>query len=388
MRILIVIVLALVAVGAAGVWALGNLGGGEGPTAVASVKEIPAQPVAVAAASPPVSAPTPTVAEAKPAPKPAAKPAPAAAPPAPAPTPTVAEAAPAPASAAQPSAEADKAKKPEDKIKSMLTERLKKELGAAPKSGAAAPPAAAPGAAFDDARSAGAAPAQPPAAEAAAPPPPAPAPEPQVKVAAAPAKPAPAAAPAAQPAAASAPAPADVTIDAQLKSRKVTYNRPPQTLVLDKGIDLSLIIDATGENQAAERMKDLPGTIVERDVKLSDNVAAELVGRDFDIQLQSAASRQKLSPRIANEWRWRVTPKALGPHTLTLTVYAYPNGALDGEPIDSYRDDINVEVKQFDQIVGWAKGVQPLFAVIAAMAGLLSATVAVLRFRRDGRKAA
>ena len=123
-------------------------------------------------------------------------------------------------------------------------------------------------------------------------------------------------------------------------------------------------------------------------MKLSDNVAAELVGRDFDIQLQSAASRQKLSPRIANEWRWRVTPKALGPHQLTLTVYAYPNGSLDGAPIDSYRDDITVEVKQFDQVIGWAKGVQPLFAVIAACAGLLSASVAVLRFRRDGKKPA
>jgi hypothetical protein len=186
--------------------------------------------------------------------------------------------------------------------------------------------------------------------------------------------------------AAAAAAAADVTINVQLQSRKVTYNRPPRTLVLDKGIDLSLIIDSTGENQAAERLKDLPGTIVERDLKLSDNVAAELFGRDFDIQLQSAASRQKLSPRIANEWRWRVTPKALGPHTLTLTVYAYPNGSLDGEPIDSYHDDIVVEVKQLDQVISWAKGVQPLFAVIAACAGLLSALVAALRFRSERKR--
>mgnify|MGYP000505803544 CR=1 FL=1 len=133
----------------------------------------------------------------------------------------------------------------------------------------------------------------PPAAAA-----PTPAPEPTVRVAQAPIKPAAPASAAPQSASAgpaTTSAPADVTINAQLKSRKVTYNRPPQTLVLDKGIDLSLIIDSTGQNQAAERLKDLPGTIVERDVKLSDNVAAELVGRDFDIQLQSAASRQKHS---------------------------------------------------------------------------------------------
>jgi hypothetical protein len=381
MRMLLVVLLALVAIGAGGVWALGALGGAEGPKAVASVKEIPATSIAAAPAAPSPTVAVPTVAV-PPAPAKAAatKPAPAPAPAAPAvsappaPAPTVAAPPPAtPAAAAPPSIE--------DQLKAKLKQKLGAALPAIPATAASPAPVTA----LDEAVKTAAAPAAPPA-----PPPPATtaAPEPVVRTAQAPtAKPA-TPATVSQPAAVATAmaAAADGAIDAQLKSRKVTYNRPPKTLVLDKGIDLSLIIDATGENQAAERLKDLPGTIVERDVKLSDNVAAELVGRDFDIQLQSAASRQRLSPRIANEWRWRVTPKALGPHTLTLTVYAYPNGSLDGEPIDSYHDDIVVEVKQLDQVIGWAKGVQPLFAVIAAMAGLLSASVAVLRFRSEHKK--
>ncbi len=125
---------------------------------------------------------------------------------------------------------------------------------------------------------------------------------------------------------------------------------------------------------------------MERDVDLSDFVSAELKGADFDIQLQTAAVRQKLSPKIANEWRWRVTPTATGTRTLTLTIYGYASGSLDAEPLDAYRDEITVEVQQLDQIINWAKGVQPVFAVLAALAGAASALFAFLRFREEKKK--
>ncbi len=189
----------------------------------------------------------------------------------------------------------------------------------------------------------------------------------------------------------SAPAPAATSaavasLETQFKSRKLTYNRPPEKLALDKPIDISLIIDTTGDANAAERLKDLPGSVVERDVELSDFVSAELIGADFDIQLQTTAARQKLSPKFANEWRWRVTPTATGMHTLTLTVYGYATGSLDAEPLDSYRDNITVEVQQFDQIVTWAKGVQPVFAILAAIAAVGSAAFAFLRFREEKKQ--
>ncbi len=175
-------------------------------------------------------------------------------------------------------------------------------------------------------------------------------------------------------------------LEAQFKSRRLTYNRPPQKLALDKAIDISLIIDTSRQTDAAERLQGLPGTIVERDVDLSDRVAAELLGAAFDIELQTTSTRQKLSAKLANEWRWRVTPKQKGTHTLTLNVYGYAVGSADAEPLDSYRDDITVEVQAMDELVTWAKGVQPLFGVLAGIAAIGSAAFAFLRFREEKKQ--
>ncbi|HVY89463.1 MAG TPA: hypothetical protein VG942_11375 [Hyphomonadaceae bacterium] len=362
MRILIVVVLAIVALGAAGVWALGQFGDsltGAKQATTATVRE--AQPVAVADATPKPAEPPATKPSATPATKSKEKTAPAvAATPEPIPAPTADPARPQPAPAPPPAPESSTGSKPNNPF---LAQSL------------------------DDSRAAKSAPAAPAPAPAevqvqaapAAPPPP---PPPSTQLATTQSAPAASPAPASLPTTTAQP----VSLDQQIKSRRLTYNRPPKTLALNKPIDISLVIDSTGQNQAAEEMKNLPGTVVERDVGLSDFVSAELSGADFDIQLQTAASRQKLSPKIANEWRWRVTPTATGPHTLTLTVYGYESGSLDAEPLDSYRDDISVEVQQLDQIINWAKGVQPVFAILAALAGATSALFAMLRFREERKR--
>lgn len=179
---------------------------------------------------------------------------------------------------------------------------------------------------------------------------------------------------------------APVGLEAQFKSRKVTYNRPPQKLALDKAVDVSLVINATeNENAGQEALQGFPGTIVERDVDLSDIVSAQLTGVGFDITSQTV-ERQKLSGKVLNRWAWRVTPTELGEHTLILEIFGYASGSLDAEPLDAYRDVIVVEVQQFDQIVSWAKGVQPIFAVLAALAGIGSAIFAFLRFREEKKQ--
>ncbi|MDP3737914.1 MAG: hypothetical protein Q8R02_11025 [Hyphomonadaceae bacterium] len=352
MRTVIVVVLAIVAVGFAGVWALGQFGGAL--TSEATVVAVPMvkepEPIVTAAAAPvvepPVSRAARTVAPpvVEPAPEPVA---PATAAPAATPAPET-PAATAPAASPTPNP------------------LRPNTLDASPASPVVPPPAAA-----DPTVAPQSAPATAPAAP----------PEPAAKTSARESIATPQSSPAAGPASAAA-----TSLESQFKSRRLTYNRPPEKLALNKPIDISLIIDSTGQNNAAERLKDLPGTIVERDVDLSDFVAAELNGADFDIQLQTTAPRQKLSPRIANEWRWRVTPTATGTHTLTLTVYGYETGSLDGEPLDSYRDDIVVEVQQLDQVINWAKGVQPVFAVMAALAGAASALFGFLRFREEKKR--
>jgi hypothetical protein len=183
--------------------------------------------------------------------------------------------------------------------------------------------------------------------------------------------------------AAAAPAPG---LQAQFKSRKVTYNRPPAKLALDKAIDVSLVINATDDADAGQAaLQGFPGEVVERDVDLSDTVSAQLTGIGFDISTQTV-ERQKLSGKTINRWQWRVTPTEVGTRTLILEIFGYESGSLDAEPLAAYRDEIVVEVQQIDQIITWAKGVQPVFAVLAALAGALSAIIAFLRFREERKK--
>jgi hypothetical protein len=177
------------------------------------------------------------------------------------------------------------------------------------------------------------------------------------------------------------------SLAAQFKSRKVTYNRPPLKLSLNKAIDVSLVINATANVDAGkEALQGFQGEIVERDVDLSDIVSAQLTGVGFDIVSQTV-ERQKLSGKTINRWQWRVTPTEPGTRTLILEIFGYETGSLDAEPLDAYRDDITVEVgKPLEQVITWAKMAQPVFAVLAALAGAISAGVAFLRFR-DERKA-
>ena len=179
---------------------------------------------------------------------------------------------------------------------------------------------------------------------------------------------------------------APVGLEAQFKSRRVTYNRPPQKLALNKPVDVSLVVNATADADAGKAaLEGFKGEIIERDVDLSDTVSAQLTGAGFDITSQTV-DRQRLSGRAVNRWQWRVTPTETGEHTLMLEIFGYATGSLDAEPLDAYRDVIAVEVEQFDALVSWAKGVQPLFAVLAAMAGVGSAIFAFLRFREEKKQ--
>lgn len=175
-------------------------------------------------------------------------------------------------------------------------------------------------------------------------------------------------------------------LETQFKARRVTYNRPPQRLAVSKPIDVSLVVNATDDEAAGrEALDGFKGEIVERDVELSDTLSAQLTGVGFDITSQTV-ERQRLSGKSVNRWQWRVTPTEPGQHTLILEIFGYATGSLDAEPLDAYRDVITVEVEQIDQLVTWARSVQPLFAVLAALAGIGSAVFAFLRFREEKKQ--
>lgn len=396
-RIVIAALLALVAVGAGAVWAIGQFGGSSNPVVSEPREPIVREPEVVASVEPaaqprtaPVTTPTPTPVKPKPQkadPAPA-KPAvttPAAEPKAEVtPAPATEPAAPPETPATQPA----KSKNPLDALKARAEreiDKLKPQANATTPSSSLAQ-ADTPAAPAAESPSAPAAPAAPPMQPAA---------EPTVTVQNVPATPKPQARvtptpaqdtvqPANAPGVTQVAAPAG--LEAQFKSRRVTYNRPPAKLALNKPVDVSLVINATADETAGkEALEGFKGEIVERDVDLSDTVSAQLTGAGFDIVTQTV-DRQRLSGRTVNRWQWRVTPTEEGEHTLMLEIFGYATGSLDAEPLDAYRDVIAVEVEQLDQIVSWAKGVQPLFAVLAALAGIGSACFAFLRFREEKKQ--
>lgn len=355
MRIILAIVLGIIAIAAAGVWVLGEVGGG---------------------ASAPIEAREPLVREAEASDPQAASPQPASPPPA----------SPQPAS-------------PQDDL-ALRSTPAEDILPPPPPAPLPAPEAAAEAAAEPEA-----APAESTAdaAESATPQPPAAAPrilterlQREARTGDAAAAPAletrEAAGPAPTPSAARTPSSPDAApvtspgVAAAFKSRRVTYNRPPERLILDRAIDVSLVINATDDADAgADALQGFPGTVVDRDVDLSDIVSAQLTGVGFDITAQTV-ERQKLSSRTINRWQWRVKPTEVGPRTLILEIFGYESGSLDAEPLDAYRDEIVVEVEQLDQVVRWARSVQPVFAVLAGVAGALSALFAFLRFREEKKR--
>lgn len=176
------------------------------------------------------------------------------------------------------------------------------------------------------------------------------------------------------------------SIREQFESREVTYNRPPATLGLNHPIDVSLVINATGvEGAGAEALQGFDGEIVDRDVELTDVVSAQLTGPGFDI-VEQTVERQRLSPRVLNRWQWRVTPTKEGTQTLVLEIFGYADGALEGEPLDAYRDEIVVEVENLDRVISFAREYEPVFAVGAGVAGGLSALFGFLRFRGERKR--
>jgi hypothetical protein len=349
MRTAIIVVLALVAVVCAGVWALGQFGGAmtnsaalesgepivreaQDPQAPASAEQTLESAAAEQDVSPPSSAPAPA-------------------------------AAPAP-EASEPAAEAAKETAGEAEEPGVADQALRalRSIPAPPADEQMRPRIAESGAPPSPATEAPAAPVE--EAEPVAPTP-APAPEQRVQTANAPA------------------AATGSSLEAEFKSRKVTYNRPPEKLILDRAIDVSLVINATDDEDAGtDALQGFPGTVVERDVELSDTVSAQLTGVGFDIVSQTV-ERQRLSGKTINRWQWRVTPTEKGTRTLILEIFGYASGSLDAEPLDAYRDEITVEVEQLGELIKWAQSVQPIFAVLAALAGAASALFAFLRFQAE-----
>ncbi|MEM8617949.1 MAG: hypothetical protein AAGF20_13570 [Pseudomonadota bacterium] len=145
-----------------------------------------------------------------------------------------------------------------------------------------------------------------------------------------------------------------------------------------RAFDVSVAIDATGSESAAEALPGL-GQIVEGEARISANVQAALSGEAFEIEAVTPLI-QRISPLTPNVWRWRVTPLEAGAHELRIELFALnEDQAL---PVRTFRDRVEVRVSRIGQAISFANTVSPVAMVLGGLGSLLAGLFGVARFFR------
>jgi hypothetical protein len=172
---------------------------------------------------------------------------------------------------------------------------------------------------------------------------------------------------------------------AQLLEKPLEYNRPSEMYQYRRTeIGLVLRTDWQGKDlpsEVSERMKNLPGEVQQGITKVTRVMSAELTGNDFEIAPSGRQERTVVMPQPVT-WNWQVTPNVSGPgKALKLQLYAHiegPNGAMPPLLVKTLDATIDVDVRTWDWIMAQIRNLEPIYAVIAALLGLM--TVALTYF--------
>jgi TonB family protein len=111
--------------------------------------------------------------------------------------------------------------------------------------------------------------------------------------------------------------------DELLGHRQITFD-VSSPMELDRPIDITFRISPPG-----------PGA-----PNVEDTVSANLIGRGFDIQMETV-ERQRFA-RGANEWRWTVTPREKGEQTLTLELAGHSAADGSAKLVEMFRQAVRV----------------------------------------------
>jgi hypothetical protein len=181
----------------------------------------------------------------------------------------------------------------------------------------------------------------------------------------------------------------------QLLEKPVEYNHPEQMLLGRKSeIALVLRTDWEGKDlptEVSKEFKDLPGEVKQGLSKVTQIMSAELTGRDFEISPSGRQERTVVPPQPVS-WSWQVTPTETGgSKPLKLRLYAHvqgPQGPMPPILIKTLDATINVDVTAWDWLVNQARVLEPVYAVLAALIGLLTAffTFVLARRRREANQ--
>jgi hypothetical protein len=168
-----------------------------------------------------------------------------------------------------------------------------------------------------------------------------------------------------------------------LARAEIRYNAP-DSMQLNMPIDMRLVVDASGLAAPEILLDGLPGEVREGQAELTRQVTATLTGSGFDIRPLKPA-RQVLPEDRASTWQWEVTPREEGRKTLLLEVFAHPGGSDAAASVAEFRDEIDVQVTTLSKVLDFVQTAQP---AIGFAAGGLSLILAGMSFFRRRHRAA
>jgi hypothetical protein len=180
------------------------------------------------------------------------------------------------------------------------------------------------------------------------------------------------------------------TVLAKLLERPLEYNKP-QSMYLGRRSEIGLVLRTDWEGKdlppdVSAEMKALPGDVQQGITKVTRVMSAELSGRDFDVSPSGRQERTVVPPNPVS-WNWQVTPKERGEkRPLKLQLYAHiegPSGAMPPILVKTLDATIDVDVRTWDWVVAQVRDLEPIYAVIAAILGLLTAVLTYV-FTREG----
>jgi hypothetical protein len=175
----------------------------------------------------------------------------------------------------------------------------------------------------------------------------------------------------------------------QLLEKPVEYNHPKQML-LGRRSEIALVLRTDWEgkdlpSEVSKEFKDLPGEVKQGLSKITQIMSAELTGRDFEVSPSGRQERTVVPPQPVT-WNWQVTPSETGGgKTLKLRLYAHvqgPQGAMPPILVKTLDATIDVDVTTWDWFVNQARTLEPVYAVLAALVGLLTAFFTFILARR------
>ena len=170
----------------------------------------------------------------------------------------------------------------------------------------------------------------------------------------------------------------------KLDSERYLFNIVDKMLV-GEDYNFSLIIDPSGRLDANRAFRGEPGQIGEGITKVSLKMEAELTGPTFEIQPQGRIERE-LSVLSPTRWDWSVKPLAAGKRPLQFSLYVAllgPDGnkiAEDNPLVE--RRTIFVDITWIDWAAELAKKINPIYALLAALATSAAGVLAWIATRK------